>query len=132
MTTMCSIRSSPGELVRVAVHPTNPATAIVATMAKPRIQRRVKDFSQPRLASPEFDLGTHGAGAFMSRAASNGVPCFARGDPFDLHPIVRHMIVGPERNTGVLVRLAFELTLVFAQLPRREGRAGRKRNLGNH
>src|SRR6185503_971141 len=41
-------------------------------------------------------------------------------DPFELHAIVGHVVIGPERHARVLVRAALELAVLVAQLARLE------------
>ena len=63
-----------------------------------------------------------------SSGRPNAIACAAAYYPLDLRTIICHVVVRPERNARVLVRLAFELANVFAALPADELDTRRKRN----
>src|SRR2546430_1508042 len=76
----------------------------------------------------QFDFRADRTGALMSCHYRDSIAGAAAHYPFDLRTIVCRVIVRPERNARVLVRLAFELANVFAPLPADQLDTRRKRN----
>src|ERR1700674_4359635 len=76
----------------------------------------------------QFDFRADRAGALVPCHYCVSVSRAATYYPFDLRTIVGHVVVRPERNARVFIRLAFELADVFAPLPADQLGTRRKRN----
>src|SRR5450631_2129641 len=66
--------------------------------------------------STEFDFGAHRTGALVTCSQGDAISCPPSHHPLNLRTVVRDMVVRPERNSGVLVRLALELADILAWL----------------
>src|SRR5690242_18810935 len=80
--------------------------------------------------SAQRDRCAQRAGALVAHGDADRRARVAAHDPFAPDAIVGDVVVGPERDARVLVRLAFELADVVAKLAALERHAGGKLELG--
>src|SRR5512143_1304607 len=100
---MCSIRPSPtgGGVAGDAAQPASSA----ATKATAKEGRMACVFIDPR-RSIQRHARTHDARLLVSRDQLDTLAPLRADDPFDLDPVVGEVVVGPEGDARVLVRLA--------------------------